>query len=65
MTDWAPTPIGVFAVTPMLELAGRAALALANPRDRFRVHEGARRRFGEKTARPAPDLKIVRKENQP
>jgi hypothetical protein len=66
MTDQAPAPIVVFAVTPMFELAGRAAMSLSTrPRWKFAVHDGDRRRFGDRTPRPALDLKIVsRKENQ-
>ena len=46
------------------ELMGRAALALGErPKYKFDAVEGGRRRFNEKTARPALDLKIVRKEN--
>jgi hypothetical protein len=47
------------------ELMGRAALALGErPKYKFAVHEGDRRRFGDRTPRPAVDLKIIR-EDQP
>jgi hypothetical protein len=49
-SEQATAPIVVFAVTPMLELYGRAALALGTrPRWKFAVHEGDRRRFGDRT----------------
>jgi hypothetical protein len=49
---------------PFIHMAGLAAMALRS-RSRLVVHDGGRRRFGEKTPRPAVDLKIVRGKDQP
>ena len=43
---------------------GVAAMALKSRRDLFRVIPGGRRMLGERTPRPAVDLKLVEKENE-
>jgi hypothetical protein len=59
--DQATAPVVVFAVTPMLELAGRAAMALGERKYKFAVHDGGRLTILPPRSRA--DLKIVRKEN--
>jgi hypothetical protein len=60
MSEPAPAP----GIDPVYwRLMGHAALLLRNRRDLFRVLDGARRLLGERSPRPALDLKIVRKEN--
>jgi hypothetical protein len=46
------------------DYVGRAAMMLKSRRDLLRVVDGDRRRFGERTPRPALDLKIIKKENE-
>jgi hypothetical protein len=46
-----------------VELMGRAAMALKSRRDLLRIVDGGRR-FGERTPRPAVDLKLVKRENE-
>jgi hypothetical protein len=48
------------------EVMGRAALAM-DPRPRlkrFAVHDGSRRMLGEKTPRPALDLRLIRRNDR-
>ena len=63
MSDHAPC---VEPLPFMLDAYGMAAMRLGTrPRWQFGVVEGDRRRFGDRTPRPALDLKIVRKETDP
>jgi hypothetical protein len=60
MTDTAP------AIDPWyFDYMGRAALDLkTRPRPKLTIHDGGRRMLGDRTPRPALELKIVEKENQ-
>jgi hypothetical protein len=62
----APLHIIIGGPFDMLEAAGRHAMSLGTrPRWKFAVVDGGRRRFHDRTPRPAVNLKIVSEKEQP